>query len=176
MIALGIWLKHLVLIVIVSVIADLLLPTKSMQKYVRAVLGIAIIAAMIQPITPMFRQNWVEDITTAITDEVTRNGAESVNEPSSLTSVDRYKAQLDAQEAAQADIELADATKEALPANLRDHVTNIVIKGANTPAKLQATIDVNDMGPIARQALQKAVADALHISTSQVTVRANGGE
>jgi len=58
------------MIVLLAVITDLLLPTKSMQKYVRMVMGLAVIAAMIQPLLPLLRHDWADSMAAAITSEV----------------------------------------------------------------------------------------------------------
>jgi stage III sporulation protein AF len=58
MTALGEWLKQLIMVVLLAVFADLLLPTKAMQKYVRVVMGLAVIAVILQPLTPLFSGDW----------------------------------------------------------------------------------------------------------------------
>lgn len=59
---LGGWIKQMILIIFLAVLADFLLPTQAMQKYVRVVMGLAIIAVMIQPIIPIVGRNWASQV------------------------------------------------------------------------------------------------------------------
>ncbi|WDL97022.1 stage III sporulation protein AF [Alicyclobacillus sp. ALC3] len=77
MTALGEWLKQLVIIVLLAAFADLLLPTRSMEKYVRMVMGLAIVAAMLQPIVPLLSRNWSGQAAATAADELLPNNATS---------------------------------------------------------------------------------------------------
>lgn len=70
MTALGIWLKQIVTIVFLAILADFLLPGKSMQRYVRMVMGLAILAMMLQPIIPVFREDFASKLADAATNEI----------------------------------------------------------------------------------------------------------
>ncbi|GMA52394.1 hypothetical protein GCM10025857_37510 [Alicyclobacillus contaminans] len=78
MTALGEWLKQLILVVLLAVFADLLLPSKSMQKYVKTVMGLAIIAVMLQPIAPLFQQNWADKVAQYMTNQVFSDSSSGV--------------------------------------------------------------------------------------------------
>lgn len=172
---LGDWLKHLILIVLISVIADLLLPTKAMQKYVRAVLGIAIIAAMIQPITPLFHRNWADEVANAAANELTQPTSQT-GTSSTNSTLQGYQKQLEEQQKQEADGILADAVKEQMPVALREHIQRFTIRGAATPDKLHATIVIDTADKATALAILKQVAGLLHVQAAQVTVRAGGGE
>lgn len=73
MTAVGLWVKQLVLMVLLAVFADMLLPTKSMQRYVRLVLGLAVIAVMVKPVLPLFRQDWATQVASQLANEFTAN-------------------------------------------------------------------------------------------------------
>ncbi|WAH39000.1 stage III sporulation protein AF [Alicyclobacillus dauci] len=179
MMLLGQWLKHLVLIVLISIIADLLLPTKSMQKYVRAVLGIAIIAAMIQPITPLFHRDWADQIANTAAQELltgTQRGGVSSGGQIDQSTLSTYESQIEKQETHQADTILADATEMALPGDLRAHVVKLTIQNANQPDKLQAVVETDTTDVSVRSAIVKQIAGELHVSGQQVTIRMSGGE
>ena len=77
MTALGEWLKQLVIIVLLAAFADLLLPTRAMEKYVRMVMGLAIVAAMLQPIVPLLSRNWSGQAAATAADELLPNNAKS---------------------------------------------------------------------------------------------------
>lgn len=71
MTAVGEWLKQLVLVVMLATITDLLLPTKSMQQYVRMVMGMAVIALMLQPVVPLLKGDFAEQVANAALNETT---------------------------------------------------------------------------------------------------------
>jgi stage III sporulation protein AF len=54
------WLKEIVLIILLASFVDLLLPNNSFQRYVRTVLGLFIILALLTPFLTLFRQHWDE--------------------------------------------------------------------------------------------------------------------
>lgn len=167
--------KELVLIVLISVIADMLLPTKSTQKYVRAVLGIAIIAAMIQPLVPMFHRDWPAQIANLASSEISGAGTNAGTRGESALE-QGYALTLDSQEATAAGTLVADAIMAQLPVRLRKHVQSITVQNATTPDAIRArvVIDTVNMGTI--QSVQQAVASLLHITVSGVTVESQGGQ
>jgi len=67
---LGLWIKQLILIVFLAILSDFLLPTQAMQKYVRVVMGLAIIAVMIQPIIPLVGHNWADQVANQAVSEI----------------------------------------------------------------------------------------------------------
>ncbi len=48
--ALSDWLKHLVVLILLAVFLDMVLPNTSMQRYVRTVLGLVVMLAMLAPL------------------------------------------------------------------------------------------------------------------------------
>ncbi|MFD1675027.1 stage III sporulation protein AF [Alicyclobacillus fodiniaquatilis] len=179
MIAIGVWLKHIILIVLVSVIADLLLPTKSMQKYVRAVLGIAIIAAMIQPLAPMYQRDWAKQVAEQAINEITRAngstgvlGGTSANEDTSFAA---YRQQLQSQTSAESDRLLADAASAALVPSERAHVTHLQIENAQNPDEMIVTVKLDTSDHAITQAIVQSLARTLHVDSRQVTVQIGGG-
>lgn len=54
------WLKEIVLIILLAAFVDLLLPSNTFQRYVRTVLGLFIILALLSPILTLFQQKWDE--------------------------------------------------------------------------------------------------------------------
>jgi stage III sporulation protein AF len=51
------WLKQIVLLVLVATFIDLLLPNKSMERYVKLVMGLLIIMAMLSPIFTLLKKD-----------------------------------------------------------------------------------------------------------------------
>jgi len=58
MVALGEWLKQLVLIVLLATFIDLLLPNKTMQRYVRTVIGLFLLMVLIGPVFRLLSSDW----------------------------------------------------------------------------------------------------------------------
>ncbi|MFB5759519.1 stage III sporulation protein AF [Paenibacillus medicaginis] len=54
---LGEWLRHLVMIVLLAAFVDLILPSRSMERYVRLVLSLLILLTLISPIAQLLRGN-----------------------------------------------------------------------------------------------------------------------
>ena len=48
------WLRHIVVLVLFAAILDMILPSSTMQKYVRAVIGLVIVLALVLPIRALF--------------------------------------------------------------------------------------------------------------------------
>ncbi len=48
------WLRHMVILVLFAAILDMILPSSTMQKYVRAVLGLVIVLSLLLPIRALF--------------------------------------------------------------------------------------------------------------------------
>ncbi|MCI0183150.1 MAG: stage III sporulation protein AF [Acidibacillus sp.] len=59
--ALSEWLRHLVMIILLAVFLDLILPTTSLQKYVRTVLGLVVMLTMLTPITALIESHFSVD-------------------------------------------------------------------------------------------------------------------
>ncbi|MFM9279075.1 stage III sporulation protein AF [Paenibacillus jiagnxiensis] len=54
---LGEWLRHLVMVVLLAAFVDLILPSRSMERYVRLVLSLLVLLALISPIAQLLRGN-----------------------------------------------------------------------------------------------------------------------
>ncbi|WP_040951347.1 stage III sporulation protein AF [Gorillibacterium massiliense] len=52
------WLKEIIVIVLIAGFADLLLPNKTMQRYVKLVVGMFLLIVMLTPVLRLFRSDW----------------------------------------------------------------------------------------------------------------------
>lgn len=60
------WLKQLILVVIIATILDLLLPSDTMQRYVRLVMGLVILVLILSPILSVIKNDWdIDQVLTA---------------------------------------------------------------------------------------------------------------
>lgn len=171
---LGEWLKHIVIIVMLSTIADLLLPTKAMQRYVRAVFGLAIIAAMIQPVVPFFHSNWSDELAGAAAAQFDNAGQRSSGSVWNQTE-QTYGGILAKQEEQDADKTLASSLKANLPSPIAMHVINLTVSDATTPNELKVTVLVDTSDGVVKSAITEDIGKTLNIPNSQVVVRTDGG-
>lgn len=170
MIVLGSWIKQIVAIILISIIAEMLLPTKATQKYVRAVLGIAVIAAMIQPLMPMLHRNWANEMANAVSTELTSTNTSQTGGDNATAATPSYEQTLQAEQTRTADTLLANAMKEAMPRSLSAHVTALSVHGATTPATMTVVVALDQADVQLVQRIQTWVGGYLHISSSQVQV------
>ncbi len=73
---LGDWLKQLIVMVMIAGFIDLLLPTQSMQRYVKVVIGLFLLMMMLSPIFRLFEHKWSPDLILAAAE---RNSLDSGN-------------------------------------------------------------------------------------------------
>jgi len=169
---LGAWLKQIVMIVLLAVFADLLLPTKAMQKYVRTVLGLAIIAAMLQPIVPFLRPDFADKVAQLALSEFDKGQAEQANSSGAATN---YQHVLQQQQNSQANQLLGEQILRNMPRAFRQAVTSVSVTGSEEqPNTIGVT--VNEVGSsLSIQDLKQWVATYLNILPQQVTIVTGGG-
>ncbi|CAM3793849.1 stage III sporulation protein AF [Alicyclobacillus pomorum] len=169
MTALGEWLKQIVLVVLLAVFADLLLPTKATQKYVRTVMGLAIIAAILQPIIPLFQRNWADRVAQFATDEVFSN--QSLDIAPAVPNVDSLKQVLKSQQDAEAANILGQQLKQQLASQFQCVPNSVEIsgvQGGTDQLQVRVVVAVSDMPKAGH--IQAWIAKELDISSEQVHV------
>jgi len=175
MIQLGEWLKQIILIVILAVLTDLLLPTKAMQKYVRMVMGLVVIAAILQPIVPFFQRDWADHLAATVASEVTslsNNTASSPVSPDLPPSLSGYQADLQQQQAKTEDKYIALQLHSLITTQFHDVVSLVVVHGASEGiSALQVSVTVQTVDPSELANIRKFVATNLQISLTQVSVQ-----
>ncbi len=55
------WVKGIILVVLFASFLELLLPSNSMQKFIRVILGLFIMLAILQPVIGVLEKTWTED-------------------------------------------------------------------------------------------------------------------
>jgi stage III sporulation protein AF len=169
MTAIGEWLKQIILIVMFAVIADLLLPNKEMQRYVRMVLGLAVVAAMLQPIHAIVQNGWSDRLANAAASEVMAGGTTDA----STDSVRHFQSVLESEQTAEANRFLADELKAQIETKFGVRVLSVHVSGRTGSGPVSVTITLAD-GDAARE-VQSYVADTMDITTNRVTVTTTGG-
>lgn len=171
---LGEWLKQIILIVILAVFADLLLPTKAMQKYIRAVMGLVVIGAILQPIVPYFQRDWADKLAQSATSELvpgnqsspglTQNGA-------NIPGLANYQADMKAQQAAAADQYVAQELTAQIAGQFHCTVTQLTVHGLTTggsTTQVSAVVQSFDARQLA--SIRNFIAATLKIPETQVNV------
>lgn len=174
LIALGEWLRQLVVIVLLAVFTDLLLPTKTMQKYVRVVLGLTIIAAMLQPVVPFFQKDWTQKVTQIAIDEF---DAGQVGSSTGVAQAEaNYKNTLETQTQTEADALIAGQLTTLIDTAAHCSVLSVSVDGVNASrgvVTVTVTLPLVDVSKV--QQVQSIVSSNLHIPLQQVHVTAEGG-
>jgi stage III sporulation protein AF len=58
---LGGWLKTVIMVILLATFVDLLLPSKTLQRYVKTVMSLFILLTLLSPILELFQSNWNVD-------------------------------------------------------------------------------------------------------------------
>lgn len=172
--ALGEWLKQIIMMVVLAVLSDMLLPTKSMQKYVRAVMGLAIIAVMLQPIMPFFRRDWADHMADVAAREIV--DANDTTSPVSMPNINQVKQDMHAQEDERASQLVAAQLLGEIEKAFSCDVINVSVKGVSQgPKAMTVQIQISDLDEGKQHDVQQWVATNLQIANSQVTVNTSSG-
>ncbi len=168
MMALGAWLKELIMIVLLAVFADLLLPTKAMQKYVRTVLGLGIIAVIVQPIVPFLNPNWVNHAVEIAFSEIEQsNSTGAMNENATISD---YATTLQNEQQDQANQMVVNELLSSLPASYRPVVTGITVTGAALGTQDTHIVIIRIAGSVSSEQIQHWAANLLGLSLRQISV------
>lgn len=172
MTVLGAWLKQIIMIVLLAVFTDLLLPTKATQKYVRTVLGLAIIAAMLQPIVPLMKKDWADEVAASVSREFT---SDSTSVGSNNFTIANYSQLLTQEKVSESDLQIANEILGAMPDSYRSYVQNIKVTGSpNHAQSLQVLVELKE-GQIPLNTLRNWIAAYLNIPSNQITMSVKGG-
>lgn len=173
MTALGEWLKQLILIVMLGVFADLLLPTKAMQKYVRMVMGLAVIAAMLQPLVPLLRRDWADQAASlAMAEAGGQNQTVMQGGSTGLPSIAIGNQTLATETNQTADELLASRLQREIATRYHCHVERVQVTGDAEQDQLRVTVSTGPLRAAVQRQITAYVAKELGIATSSVVVNA----
>jgi|GEM_PF-2376935 len=178
MTALGSWLKQLVLIVLFAVFAEMLLPTRALEKYIRMVLGLALIATMLQPLGLLLQRNWAASVANDAIAELTgtlgsNNGdtpATSENESSGA-----LKQTLQQDELQETNRLLAQRISAGIAASYGFTPREVTISGSAAKGTLQVHVTISAAQQSRASPIQKWIASELGINATRVVVNSGGG-
>ncbi|WP_067932945.1 stage III sporulation protein AF [Alicyclobacillus kakegawensis] len=173
--ALGAWLKQIVLVVMLAVLADMLLPTRAMQKYVRMVMGLAIIAVILGPLTPMARRDWAAHLADWALRQVSAASPEAVS-PANGLDTNRLQQTLAEQQDQVAKQNLARVLKQGLADDLGVQADKVVVSGTSTANGPRAFVTVSSKYAERASEIRQFVARMLGVSEADVEVVTGGRE
>lgn len=168
---LGEWLKQLVIIVLLAAFADLLLPTRSMQKYVRMVMGLAIIAAMLQPIVPLLSRNWSDQAASTAANELLPSGGTSAEGAAQAGSLRALTTDIKRQTEQTAEHLLATRLRGEVQALYPVSVSSIDVSGVDkSGSQLSVRVVLAQASGAMAEKVRNHLAHELDIPIGQVTV------
>jgi stage III sporulation protein AF len=87
---LGGWLRSLIMVILLATFVDLLLPSSTMQRYVKTVMSLLILVTLLSPVLQLFQKKWsVDSMITAVEyKQNTMNRAQESRKPFALTSLE----------------------------------------------------------------------------------------
>jgi stage III sporulation protein AF len=163
--ALGHWLKQLMILVLLAGLTDLLLPTQAMQRYVRTVMGLAVIAMMLQPIVPLFDRAWPERAAAVAVQELDK--AQTQASGASVNAIVSAMADMQAQ---QTDALLAQRLKQEVEVQYGVQVTAVEVTGAAAGGTQTRIVIRLASGAGQTSRIRHAIAQELGIPESQVDI------
>lgn len=168
MTALGDWLKQMVIVVLLAVLTDFLLPTQAMQKYVRTVMSLAIIAIMLGPIVPFMKPDWADKVASVAISEFDK-GQTGVNLGSAQTTASLYNQTLTEEESTTTNTLVQSDVEAALPPVYRPFVTSIQLSQGTTG---QSIVDVtcHSLNSLQEKQLASSIAATLQTVVSNIHV------
>ena len=167
------WLKQLVFTVVLATLADMVMPGKTLQPYLRTVLGLAIIATMIQPLLPMLHTNWADQVATQAEQEFANAGQTATGKLAvqgvPLTTI---RQQLQSQTQTMADDGLATEIRQAVEVRFHCTVNHVHVAGlTDTTVPLSVSLTVTNSSSASLPTIQQYVAQLLEVNSKQITVQ-----
>ncbi|QSO53326.1 stage III sporulation protein AF [Alicyclobacillus curvatus] len=167
---LGGWLRQLILIIFLAILADFLLPTKAMQKYVRVVMGLAVIAAMLQPMMPLFHGGWANQLADKATSEIL-GSPQATNVGIAGYDISSLKQQLQKEQSSAEMVLLQQRLQEAVAAACHCDVAQVVVQ-ADSNGKISGVtvVTASAAQKNTRQSIINFLTNQLALGQSQVQV------
>ena len=166
----GGWLRQIILIIFLAILADFLLPTKAMQKYVRMVMGLAVIAAMLQPVMPLFQGGWANQLAEKATSEILSNPS-NLNNSSQGYDLSNLKQQFQAEQSNEEVSLLEQRLKVAVADACSCTVNAVQVVTASSGTVRSVTVETPDANRSGvRDAIIQYLTVQLAISKSQIKV------
>ncbi|WP_206880660.1 stage III sporulation protein AF [Alicyclobacillus mali (ex Roth et al. 2021)] len=168
------WLRQVVAIALVGGIAEMMLPSGGLLRYVRMTVGVALLATLLSPILPALRGGWADEAANRASDVLFGNAA------TTTASVGRGAAQDYAQALGQVEDEdaakyLAEWAEASLPDPLRSEVVKVSVEHPTSADHMAVMVWVRPTGVVDAVEIRQSIAAQLAVNPSQVEVLDEGG-
>lgn len=129
------WLKEIIFVVLIAVFIELLLPNKSMERYVKFVVSLLIILTIISPIIRLISSGTDQKITAALSDNI--NGLEGYSDKESTALIlkqgEEIKKKRESESLQWAGEEAARQMKEQIEREIGQPVERVTVKLTTKP-------------------------------------------
>jgi stage III sporulation protein AF len=90
----GMWVRQLIFIILFATVAEVLLPAGDLRRYVKMVLGLVVMVAMITPVVDMWKGNdWLEPLLFVELDAASSSGSKARTTPEDPAALGAHLAQ-----------------------------------------------------------------------------------
>lgn len=187
------WIKNIVLLVLFASFLELLLPTSSMQRFIRVIIGLFITLAILNPILDIIQNRWSPEQIPALSTNTanTQNVLKQANQVAGdrdQMALNTYKKELARQlratitaiegiADAQVAVELEDTQAGKLTGKVKS-VTVYVKPGINSDSRMVAPIvigqqssnETSDLKPQLKRKIANTLYELYQISNEQLTI------
>lgn len=124
------WLKEIIFVVLIAVFIELLLPNRSMERYVKFVVSLLILLTILSPIIRLFSGDTEQKLATALSDNINSLDGYSTNESTALIlkQGEELKKKQEAESLQWAGEEAARQMKEQIQREIGQPIERVVVK------------------------------------------------
>jgi len=171
---LGEWLRQVVAIALIGGIAEMMLPSGGLVRYVRMTVGVALLAALLSPILPALRGGWADGAANRASDFLFGNTATTAPAQPESRAVQDYAQALHQAEDQDAATYLAEWAEASLPDPIRSEVVKVTVEHPTSADQMAVTVLVRPTGMADAVEIRQIIASQLDIEPSQVEVLDEG--
>lgn len=171
---LGEWLKEIVFVVLLAIFVELLLPSKSMQRYVKLVLSLLVLLTLLNPILEMLNNNPLQKLQDTIEAQFRPKAAsQSLQQILEEGEKLRYSQQQDTQTWAAA--EVASQMKQQLSAGSGLQIDRVAVTLKVTREKAEAGTQKQEYDQPSITSVQVYLKNTVESGSNQAVMAGSGG-
>ncbi|WP_206831012.1 stage III sporulation protein AF [Alicyclobacillus fructus] len=169
----GDWLRQVVAIALIGGIAEMMLPSGALVRYVRMTVGVALLAAILSPIVPALHGAWAENATTRASALLFGNSAAQASQAEDRDA-QRYAEALHQAETQDAALYLAEWAEASLPEPIRSEVVKVTVAHPTSADRMTVDVWVRPAGMVDAVEIREIIASQLGLEPAQVEVQDKG--
>lgn len=172
--AFGDWLRQVVAIAFMGGIAEMLLPSGGLLRYVRMTVGAALLAALLSPILPALHGAWADDAARRASEILLDNTTFVSNSQAESRAAQDYARALHQEEDQEAAMYLAEWAEASLPEPIRSEVVKVTVEHPTSADQMAVEVVVQPAAIVDAAEIEQAIASQLGIAPRQVVVLDEG--